>query len=467
MCVTPCARVHAHCYAFHASFVRCQQCVRARARTRPPSPTAHTHTFFLWKMRDKANVVGSPTLSELPPDQGRAADQGVYPRDPDRTHFYDVDHPGRRVALRGRPPRPSVDDLRSSIDDLQAIRRRPPGHPQDDLRAIRKRTTSSHPQADDLQPSADDLQPSADDYVDNLVDERQMCNLQGLPHCLVHRHSSLRNKRASDTAPGPQRRFVHRLGHLRTTCGSSVDILEEAALAAILMYCGTSPPPCSELPPSMDGWKGEPWPSVDDLGPPVDACGHLETTLWPSGDDPVAIRGRHLGPSVDDLPVLSESTGHIPFAHLDLAGVLRKNHGALTLDVSSKRTRPTVAGGSANNFLADLVVRSIRTDASVLEDAQQDWNINGAANEAFAELPLKSVPFTKCRHVSQHHDKDVLHWISEMNLRHFHRFLYRLDGGNLPLQEDWDVNDAVNEAFAELPQFFRTFFKMLAPVVAT
>ena len=56
MCVTPCARVHAHCYARHASFVRCQQCVRARARTHPPSPPAD---ILLWKCAIKANVVGS------------------------------------------------------------------------------------------------------------------------------------------------------------------------------------------------------------------------------------------------------------------------------------------------------------------------------------------------------------------------------------------------------------------------
>ena len=30
---------------------------------------------------------------------------------------------------------------------------------------------------------------SANKDVDNLVDERQLCNLQGVPHCLVHRHS--------------------------------------------------------------------------------------------------------------------------------------------------------------------------------------------------------------------------------------------------------------------------------------
>ena len=66
------------------------------------------------------------------------------------------------------------------------------------------------------------------------------------------------------------------------TCGSSVDNLEEAALAAILMYCGTSPPPCFKSPAihgRLEGrtlgrsWTtlGHPWetlcPSVDDLSP--------------------------------------------------------------------------------------------------------------------------------------------------------------------------------------------------------
>ena len=120
--------------------------------------------------------------------------------------------------------------------------------------------------------------------------------------------------------------FVHKLGHLRTACGSSVDKLEDAALAAILIYCGTSPPPCSELQPSVDGARENLGPSVDDLGPSVvdpvairgRPCGHPWTTVRPSVDDRAAIRGRPCGhpwttvwPSVDDrVAIRGRPCGH-------------------------------------------------------------------------------------------------------------------------------------------------------------
>ena len=175
--------------------VRYQQRLRARARTRPPSPCAHL-LFFCGNARKESRRGRQSYTTELPQDQGRAADQrGRNPASAHKTLIQPIlpRRPSGTVnlgqAIRRRP-RPSADDLspRGSprgvppwgppvfppghphADDLRAIRmqttyepsvcRRPPGHPHaDDLRAIRMQTTSGpsacrrppgHPHADDL-----------------------------------------------------------------------------------------------------------------------------------------------------------------------------------------------------------------------------------------------------------------------------------------------------------------------------
>ena len=89
--------------------VRCQQRLRARARARPPSPCAHVLLF--WKCAEWIVVeVGSPALTELPRDQGRAADQTG--RNPASAH--------KTLIQPNLPQRPS-----GTVNLVQAIRRRP------------------------------------------------------------------------------------------------------------------------------------------------------------------------------------------------------------------------------------------------------------------------------------------------------------------------------------------------------
>ena len=129
------ARAHAllRCTRKLCALPTMRSCTRAHPQTVP----ACARPFFV-EMRVMANVVGSPTLTELPWTKVEQPTKGSTPgqRRPRSHPLYDVDHPGRRVAIRGRPLRPSADGLS--------------GHPQ---------TTSGHPQADDLQPS--DHGPSA------------------------------------------------------------------------------------------------------------------------------------------------------------------------------------------------------------------------------------------------------------------------------------------------------------------
>ena len=135
MCVTPCARMHAHCYAIHASFVRCQPCVRARARTRPPSPPAHI--LFFVDMHVMANVVGSSQEKGTTARPGSSSrPRGLSPAnaDPNRTD-------STTLTIRDDES-PSADDPGPSADDL-------PGHPQTTSRPSACRRPPGHPHADD------------------------------------------------------------------------------------------------------------------------------------------------------------------------------------------------------------------------------------------------------------------------------------------------------------------------------
>ena len=164
MCVTPCARVHAHCYAFHTTLCA-RPTMSSCTRAHPPTVPACAHPFLV-EMRVMANVVGSSKEKRTTARPGsRSRPRGLPPAsaDPDRTHFTTLtirdgespsadDLPGHpqttSPAIRRRPLRPSADDLRPSADDL-----RPSaddlGHPADDLGVVRKQTTTGRPHADD------------------------------------------------------------------------------------------------------------------------------------------------------------------------------------------------------------------------------------------------------------------------------------------------------------------------------
>ena len=134
MCVTPCAPVHAHCYAFHASFVRCQQCYRARART---IHCLRLRTSFCGnaRLRPTSSVVYA---NKTTANQGRADDQGVYPQ-PALTPIAPT---LRRwpFGTTSRHPRTTQSHPQTTSP---VIRRRPCGHPHaDDLRTILMQTTS-------------------------------------------------------------------------------------------------------------------------------------------------------------------------------------------------------------------------------------------------------------------------------------------------------------------------------------
>ena len=129
VCVTPCARVHVHSYAIHASFVRCQQCTRARRlfmETRGVKGRHRRATREKWPTRRSTpaqprSTLISPIFRRRP--NGTASPGAIRKQTTTTGHPQADDHLGPSASRR--PPRAIRKQTTTS------------GHPQ---------TTSSHPQ---------------------------------------------------------------------------------------------------------------------------------------------------------------------------------------------------------------------------------------------------------------------------------------------------------------------------------
>ena len=118
------ARVRVRCYAIHAALCALPTTL-TRTRAHPPPVPVCASPFFCGNARNVVEV-GSPKsyASELPQDQGRAADQrGQTPASAHRTLIQPI-----------LPRRPS-----GTVNLGQAIRRRPPAIRRRPQRAIRRR----------------------------------------------------------------------------------------------------------------------------------------------------------------------------------------------------------------------------------------------------------------------------------------------------------------------------------------